>query len=102
MQTTNTPQKGQYYSLSAYGIPKRCRKEQSYYLKGPFIENEKITPELEQEIIAELKSKLIASMKTVKKAYIKKNTATLDGEIMSHYLSFGSQNVIWETKSEAM
>ena len=100
MQTTNTPQKGQYYSLSAYGIPKRCRKEQSYYLKGPFILEEKITPQIEQDIIMILKAKMIGEMRTVKQAYIKKNPATLDNGIMSHLISFGADNVIW--KSEAI
>ena len=88
--------KGQYYHLTAIGVPNRCRKEQIFILKGPFIRDEKITPELEQDIISTLKSKMIGSMKTVKTAKITKNPASIDNGIMSHMLFSGQ--TIWSSE----
>lgn len=96
MQTSQSIQ-GQYFSLSASGIPKRCRKVQTHYIKGPFISNDDLTPEKEAQIIQVLKDRMMVDMKTVKTAYIQKNPASLSDGIMSHLIFSGQK--VWESQN---
>lgn len=77
---------GRQYFLNATGIPKRCRSIKFHSIKGPFVPDSENTPEKQAQVIQVLKDRLVAEMKTVKKAEIKQNLAWQDDNIMSYSL----------------